>query len=379
MIYLDNAATTWPKPESVYLAVDHAMRECGGNPGRSGHSLSLAAGKIIDETRYLLSQFFHAEEASRVVFTQNCTDALNLAIKGILKPGDHAITGSMEHNSVARPLEALKQTGVEITKLPVSPEYGLNPQDVKAAIKPNTKLVVLSHASNVAGTVNPIAQIGAITREAGVFFLVDAAQSAGILPIDVQEQHIDLLAFPGHKGLFGPQGTGGLYIRTGVDLETMKQGGTGTQSRSLLQPSELPEKYESGTLNTPGIAGLGAGVKFLLSQGVEAIMKKEEELTNRLTEGLSNINGIRLYGPTAGMRRTGVVSFNIEGMDSMDVAMILSQSFDIAVRAGLHCAPDAHETLGTLETGTVRASLSVLNTPKDIDAFLEAVSAIAQG
>jgi len=377
MIYLDNAATSWPKPESVYLAVEKAMREWGGNPGRSGHKMSLQAGKAIEETRHLLARLFNAPQPERIIFTLNTTDGINLAMKGLLVPGDHVITGSMEHNAVARPLESLKAKGIEVTKVPVSPLWGINPADIAKAVQKNTRMVVLNHASNVTGTVNPIAEIGAFCREQGLVFLVDAAQTAGVLPIDVQKMNIDLLAFPGHKGLLGPQGTGGLVISPAISLQPLKEGGTGSDSKSLFQPEQSPDRYESGTANTPGIAGLGAGVRFILEEGLEKIRGKERCLTERLFSGLQNIPGAVIYGPPAGEERTAVVSLNLEGLDALEAAVILDQAFDIAVRAGLHCAPDAHATLGTLEKGTIRLSPGYFNTEKDIDAVVAALAAIA--
>ena len=376
MIYLDNAATSWPKPEGVYLAVEKAMRE-GGNPGRSGHKMSLQAGRMIDETRHLLARFFNAPAGDRIIFTLNATEAINLALKGLLKPGDHVISGAMEHNAVARPLESLQEKGVEVTKVVTSARTGIDPAAVEAAIKSNTKLVVVCHASNVTGTINPIGKIGKLCRERGILFLVDGAQSAGYLPIDVQDMCIDLLAFPGHKGLLGPQGVGGLYISPDISPVPLKEGGTGSDSHSLLQPLKSPDRYESGSQNTPGIAGLGEGLKFILKEGLETIGAKESILVNRLLEGLQTIPGVILYGPPSGEKRAPVISLNIAGTDSLEVALILDQAFDIAVRAGLHCAPEAHRVLGTLEKGTVRLSLSYFNTEEEIDLCLEALASIA--
>lgn len=378
MVYLDNAATSWPKPESVYLAVDRAGREYSGNPGRSGHKLSLAAGRVVEEARFLVARLFGISKPECVIFTQNTTDSLNLALKGVLSAGDHVITSSMEHNSVARPLNALNDIGVDYTKISTSPETGADMKAVESAIRDNTKLMVFSHVSNVTGTVNPIEEIGALCRKRGIIFLVDAAQSAGVMPIDVNRMNIDLLAFPGHKGLFGPQGTGGLYIRGGVSVSPLKQGGTGSQSELLSQPEHSPDKYESGTPNTPGLAGLAAGVRYLLNEGVEAIQKKEARLTNRLIEGISEIKGITIYGPPAGPNRSGVVSIAIDGMDTMEAAFVLDNVFDIAVRAGLHCAPDAHRTLGTLHNGgTIRISIGSLNSDSDIDCCIQALAALS--
>lgn len=378
MIYLDNAATSWPKPEEVYLAADRALRH-GGNPGRSGHKLSIAAGRTVEEARILLAHLFAVPKPESIVFTLNTTDALNLAIKGILKKGDHVITSAMEHNSVARPLEALKSNGIEVTKVASSPISGVDMQEVQAAIKENTRLMVFSHVSNVTGTVNPIAEIGELCHDNGILFLVDAAQSAGVIPINVEKMKIDLLAFPGHKSLLGPVGTGGLFIREGLSLKPIREGGTGSFSELLSQPEKIPDRYESGTLNTSGIAGLAAGVRFLLEQGVETLQEKEAALTNRLLEGISQISGITAFGPPPGKLRTGVVSLLINGVEPAQAAIILDNVFDIAVRAGLHCAPDTHRTLGTLETGgTVRFSIGAFNTEEEIDFCLEALHSIVE-
>jgi cysteine desulfurase family protein len=373
LIYLDNAATAWPKPEKVYETADRVLRR-SGNPGRSGHRLSLEAGKYIEETRFLLARFFHAPAPANIVFTLNTTDALNLAIKGLTAPGDHVITGSMEHNSVARPLETLKAAGLVYTKVTTDMKRGTDPDEVKRAFRKNTKLVVVNHVSNVTGTENPIAEIAALCRERGVLFLLDAAQSAGYFPIDLEATQIDLMAFPGHKGLLGPQGTGGLYIRDGLELRTLREGGTGTHSEDLAQPSELPSRYESGTANTAGIAALGEGVRYVTETGLGKIADTIAVLTNRLIEALTDIKGIRIYGPPPGPARRGVVSVTLDAMDSAQAALILDNSFNIAVRSGLHCAPDAHRTLGTLAIGgTVRISVGHFTTEQDIDACVAAL------
>lgn len=377
MIYLDNAATSGRKPEAVYEAINRALRECSGNPGRSGHKVSLEAGQIVQETRFLCSRLFNAESPETIAFCCNATDALNLAIHGSLKPGDHVITSQMEHNSVARPLETLKGSGVNVTKIRTDTEHGVEPVDVADAIRSNTKMVVLTHVSNVLGTVNDIGAIGRICREAGVTFLVDAAQSAGAMNIDVQKMNIDMLAFPGHKCLFGPQGTGGLYIRQGVDLQPLKQGGTGSKSEMLLQPEQRPDRYESGTLNVPGIAGLGAGISFLAETGMDAVEAKEKALIQKLVKGLDSIAGVHLYGPGAGTVRGSVVSFTMKDQEPMMISLLLDQIFDIAVRAGLHCAPDAHALCGTLGTGgMVRVSPGFFTTEEEIDVFLDAVESL---
>jgi cysteine desulfurase family protein len=379
MIYLDNAATTWPKPEQVYESVIDAMRRGGGNPGRSAHRTSVEAGKILDRARSSLAKLFGAKDPGRIVFAHNATDALNLAIGGVLVPGDHALISSMEHNSVTRPLEHLARRGIAYDKVPMDPAAGVDPQDVAKALRPNTKLVAMTHASNVTGTVNPLGAVGALCRDRGVLFLVDAAQSAGSLPIDVEALKIDLLAFPGHKGLLGPTGTGGLYLADGVDVEPSRYGGTGVFSESTSQPDELPYRYESGTQNVHGLAGLEAGVRFILDETPGKIHARELFLTNMLIRGLGELPNVTVYGPPAGAERAAVVSFNIEGMNAAEAALILDASFDIALRSGLHCAPDAHRTLGTIDRGgTIRVSPGFFNTEDDIARCLEAVTAIAR-
>jgi len=378
IIYFDNAATTWPKPEAVYKASDYFMREQGANPGRSGHRMALAAGQIIVEARNLIASLFNIPESSQVIFTLNTTEALNLGIKGLLKPGDHVITSSIEHNSVVRPLETLRNKGVEVTKLATSASCGLLPIQVEEAIKENTKLIILTHASNVTGVINPIREIGKIARARGVLFMVDSAQTAGVFPIDVQAMCIDMLAFAGHKGLLGPQGVGGLYLRSDLQLTPLKEGGTGSHSESPLQPEKSPDRYESGTFNTPGIAGLAAGLLFLSQIGLEQVRAKERMLTERLLSGLALIPKVILYGPPTGTERASVISFNIEGMDPSEVSLIMDQSFEIATRSGLHCAPDAHRSIGTLPKGTVRLSLGYFNTVEEVDKCLEAVTMIVE-
>ena len=308
MIYLDYAATSGKKPDEVYTAADHALREVSGNPGRSGHKVSLAAGSLVAEARLLCSRLFHAESMETIAFGVNTSEALNLGIFGIVEPGDHVITSSLEHNSVARPLEHLKDEGAEVTKITADLQSGVDPDEVEAAIKENTKLVVMTHISNVTGAVNDIAAIGDVCRRHGVTFMVDAAQSAGVRPIDVQAMKIDMLAFPGHKCLYGPQGTGGLYISPQVDLKPLLVGGTGTQSELLHQPTSRPERYESGTLNVPGLAGLAKGVEFILKTGIDAIEQKEHELMARLIGGIREYGNITILGPQSAENRAAVLS-----------------------------------------------------------------------
>lgn len=340
--------------------------------------MALMAGRIINETRALIAQLFNIPEPSQVIFTSNATEALNLGIKGLLKPGDHVITGTFEHNSVVRPLERMCERGIEVTKLPASLSQGVLPVQVEEAVQSNTRLIILNHASNVTGVINPIREIGRIARDKGLVFMVDAAQSAGTLPIDVQAMKIDLLAFPGHKGLLGPQGTGGLYIRENLSLVPLEEGGTGGNSEFLTQPDLCPDRYESGTLNTSGIAGLGAGINYIFEEGLETIRRKERMLTEHLLTGLEEIPGVIIYGPPRGMERAPVVSFNITDKEPADVSFLLDKMYDIATRPGLHCAPDAHRTLGTFKHGTVRLSFGYFNTIEEVDQCLAAISAIAR-
>jgi len=377
-IYLDNAATTFPKPESVYLAIDYFNRHMGGNPGRGSHQATLSAGSIVMEGREELAGLFNVEDSLRISFTANITEALNLALKGILLPGDHVITSSMEHNSVARPLHGLSALGVQWTQVACSPDGSLDPEDIRRAIQPNTRLICLLHASNVTGTIMPLKEVGAIARENGIIFMVDSAQTAGLLPLDVVEQNIDILTFTGHKALFGPQGTGGLYVHPGIIIKPLKEGGTGSLSENLVHPDFMPDRFESGTMNTPGIAGLTAGVRFIRETGIEKIRQHEIKLGQILLEGLRDIPGVSVYGPAQPQNRVAVVAFNIEDRDCGDVSMHLDHRFGIIARSGLHCAPLAHQTIGTFELGACRFSPGYFNTLEDVEAALQAVYQISR-
>jgi len=377
MIYFDNAATSWPKPPAVRAALDGYFGEAGGNPGRSGHRMSVAAARIVENARESLVELINAGDPSRIVFTQNATHALNLALHGLLRPGDHVVTTSMEHNSVMRPLRHQESLGVEATVVACTPEGTLDLEAVRGAIRRDTRLLVTTHASNVAGTLNPVAELAALAREKNVAYLLDAAQTAGAVPIDVREMGLDLLAFTGHKGLLGPTGTGGLYIREGLALAPLMRGGTGSDSAHETQPEFLPDAYESGTLNLAGIAGLGAAVRFLLEIGIEAVRTHEQKLIAHLLAGASEISGLTLYGPKDAARQCGLVSFNLASALPSEVGLILDQSFGIMARTGLHCAPSAHRTLGTFPTGTVRFSFGWFNTPAEVERALEALRQIA--
>jgi cysteine desulfurase family protein len=379
MIYLDNAATSWPKPESVYLTMDQFMRNKGGSPGRGGHSMAAAAQEVIEETRTLIARFINAPEIQRVVFTLNCTDALNIGLKGFLKPGDHVITSCIGHNSVVRPLNKLvKQDRISITRIPPSPNTGVvSGEDIEDAITKDTRLLVITHASNVTGIIQPISEYGKIARKHNLAFMVDAAQTAGKHPVDVQDSKVDLLALSGHKGLFGPQGTGVLWVSSRVELETSREGGTGSHSEQEEQPGVWPYRCESGTVNGVGISGLGAGVKYILNEGMDKISNYELSLVHRLIEGLSNIPGFTLYGTERENVQAPVLSFNIKGYDPGEVGAILDQAFDIKVRTGLHCAPAVHRNIGTYPSGTIRLSPGYFNTIEEIDLTLKALKEIA--
>ncbi len=381
VIYLDNAATSWPKPPQVKEAMNRFMEEIGANPGRSGHSLSIEAARIIYEARESLSVLFHVKDSSRIVFTLNATESINLALKGLLNYKDHVITSSMEHNSVMRPLRDLEKRGIELSIIPCSKEGMLDPQEVERKIRSNTRMVVLNHASNVAGTLLPTRDVGFIARKHNLFFLVDAAQTAGAYPIDVEKEGIDLLAFTGHKSLYGPQGTGGLVIGERINEKEMiplKQGGTGSRSEFEEQPDFLPDRFESGTLNTVGIAGLLAGIKFVLKNGVELIRQDEMTLTKKLIEGLKEIPQVKIYGPGSHQNRIATLSFNFPRLSPSNGALRLEKEFGILCRPGLHCAPAAHHTLGTFPEGTIRFGLSAFNTEAEIETAIQAVSQISK-
>jgi len=377
-IYMDNAATSFPKPEAVYKAVDHFNRFLGASPGRGSHRQTLQAGSILEDARDSLATLFNIKNSSQIAFCLNVTDALNTGIKGLLKPGDHVITTSMEHNAVARPLMALSRRGIEWSVVPCSAEGILDPNGIEKAVKGNTRLICILHASNLSGTIMPIAEVGKIAREHGIVFMIDSAQTAGILDLDVERQSIDILAFTGHKGLFGPQGTGGIYIRPGLQISPLKEGGTGSFSESMEQPDFMPDRFESGTLNTPGIAGLLAGVKFILEIGRDNICQHEQKLTRMLLDGLQAIKKVKIYGSVSERERTAVVAFNIEGMDCGLLSMQLDYEYGIITRSGLHCTPLAHQTMGTLQTGSCRLSPGYFSTENDMDNVLQAVHNIAR-
>ncbi|WP_415876245.1 aminotransferase class V-fold PLP-dependent enzyme [Clostridium sp.] len=375
MMYLDNAATSFPKPLCVYDAVNDCLRNYCANPGRASHALSLQCELKIIECRENLAKLLNIDNPMRIIFTSNTTEGLNIAIKGVLHPGDHVITTMIEHNSVLRPLESLKKIGVEITMLSVDSNGYVSLSEIKNSIKKNTKALVINQGSNVLGTIQDIESIGNFTKSIGILLIVDAAQTAGYADIDVKQMNIDLLAFPGHKSLFGIQGTGGLYISENLDIPPLKEGGTGSISDSLIQPDFMPDKMESGTLNTPGIVGLCEGVKFILSKGLINIRNHEISLLEHLTEELSKLPFIKLYGELEASKKTPVLSFNMDGFDSSEVGRLLNEK-NIYIRSGYHCAPMIHKIIGTERIGTVRISPGYFTNHEDIENLIIALKNI---
>ena len=375
MIYFDNAATTFPKPKKVIEAVNDCLVNYCANPGRSSYKLALQASRAVYGVRETLAELFGISEPLRVVFTSSATESLNLGIKGSLKRGDHVITTSMEHNSVMRPLSRLKEDGIEVSIIECSKEGVIDIKDIENEIKPNTRMVICTHASNVTGTIMPVKEVGRICRKSGIIFLVDAAQSAGVLDIDVEDMGIDLLAAPGHKGLMGIQGTGILYVGERTDLAPLKEGGTGSSSDQIVQPAAIPDKFESGTLNLPGIISIGAGVSFIKEMGLAKLRKHEENLTRIFLEGVKNIAGATIYGH--GSPATSVVSMNLNNIGSSEFANILDEEFEICTRAGLHCSPLAHMTMGTVEAAAVRFSFGCFNTEDEVAKGIDAIYEIS--
>jgi cysteine desulfurase family protein len=382
-IYLDNAATSWPKPPAVYDAVDRYQRRVGAPAGRSSYRQAGEAAQLVETTRGRLARLIGVQEKERVVFTFNGTDSLNMALLGLLRPGDHVVTSVVEHNSVLRPLRHLEMAGViEITRVGCGKDGVIDPDQFAQALRRDTRLFALVHASNVTGTIQPVQDVGRIAHQHGVVLLVDAAQSLGHLPIDVQQLPCDLLASSGHKGLLGPLGTGILYLAPGIEqrISSFRLGGTGSQSADDQQPLFLPDKYESGNLNLPGIAGLAAGVESIQQRGIPSIRDHQQALTKRMLEGLRDIPGITIHGPARPDRQVGVVSISVSGYDPQEVSAILDVSQGIQVRSGLHCAPRMHQALGTDRLGgTVRFSFGQFNDAAHIDQALAAVGQLTYG
>ena len=380
MIYLDNAATSWPKPEDVYETLGQFLRDAGANPGRAGHRMAVAAADAIAECRTGIARLINAESPDRVVFTSNTTDSLNMAILGLLRPGDHAITTSMEHNSVTRPLHLAERNGSGVTIVEASPDGWVDPAQIEAAILPETRLIVSTQGSNATGAAMPIAAFADIAQKQGILLLVDGAQTLGAMPVDVQRLGVDLFAFPGHKGLLGPTGTGGLYIGSRVDLEAfvpLRSGGTGVQSEDDEQPMLLPYRYEAGTVNTAGIAALAKGVHYVAERGVDDIAAHERVLMDRLVAGLSATGGVFVFPVRNPDERAAVVSFVIEGWTPADAGAVLDQTFDIACRVGLHCAPMAMRTIDAMPRGTIRFSPGPFTTEDEIDQAIDAIRELA--
>lgn len=373
-IYMDNAATTFPKPERVYEEMDSYLRKLGVNAGRGAYQKALQADRLLFKTRRALGDLFQVDDTSHIVFTKNITEALNLALKGLLKEGDHVITSSMEHNALWRPLVSLrKNLGVEVTPIHCTQEGELDFTALEEAVKENTRLIAVTQASNLLGTILPLQKIVSVAQKYNLLTLVDTAQTAGSIPIHLKETGIQLLAFTGHKGLFGPPGTGGLIIHPQVHIHPLLEGGTGGDSSREEMPPHRPDALEAGTLNISGLVGLGAGVEFILEEGLETIRKKEILLTRRLLEGLLQIEGVEIYGVQDPEKRVPLVSFNLKGIGSHQVAYLLDTGYGIMVRAGLHCTPKAHELLGTEKRGAVRVGLSYFNTEEEVEALLTAL------
>jgi cysteine desulfurase family protein len=380
--YLDNAATSWPKPDRVLAAMDRYHRELGAAAGRGATRAAAEVDATIARCRLRAAQLVNAESSDRISFTFNGTDSLNIAIHGVLKPGDHVVTSTLEHNSVLRPLSELRQRiGIETTFIEPEPNGRVDPAKFKAALRPNTKLVALIHASNVTGVIQPIDDVGEIARQAGAFMLVDAAQTAGHLPIDVRKSPIDMLACPGHKGLLGPLGTGLLYLRPGIEqhVASFRQGGTGSLSEEDRQPDRLPDKYESGNHNAPGLFGLEAALAWLEQQPLHERHQHELDLQRRAVEALRGLPAVQLFASDlADDSLVGVLSFVIDGFDPQEIATILDHDFQVQVRAGLHCAPGAHRSLGTIDNGgTVRVSFGPANQPDDVDRLVAAIRSLS--
>lgn len=373
MIYFDNAATSYPKPESVYQRIDYILRHIGGNPGSSGHRMAIDASRVIFEARESAARLFNIQNAERIAFTKNATEAINAAFKGILKAGDHVITTSIEHNAVVKPLKRLEKEGVNVTRVKADKEGLVRIEDIEKALTKETRLVSVVHASNVFGAILPVEEIGRMCRKKGILFMIDAAQTAGTMPIDIELLNVDIFCATGHKSLFGPQGTGLLYVREGIEPLPLIDGGIGEDD----EVKKMPERFEAGTMNTPGIGGLGAGIEFLLKEGIGKIRQYEEGLIKQILDGLRSIKAVKILGPLDEKKRTCLVSFTMGGKEPSDVGYRLDNEFGIMTRCGLHCAPYAHKAAGTYPSGAVRVSPGYFNTHNEIEEFLRAVREIA--
>jgi cysteine desulfurase family protein len=376
-IYLDNAATSWPKPETVIEAMSGFMRQYAGSPGRSAHQFSIASARVIYEARALFADFFKVPDSSRVIFTSGATAAINMALRGLIHKGDHVVCSSMEHNSVIRPLRMLEAEGLISVSIAEADPYGYcNAECIQKVMNPRTALVILTHASNVNGCINPVREIGQLCRERKIKLVLDAAQTAGLIPISLKDDFIDVLIFSGHKKLMGPQGTGGMCINSETEVNPVFAGGTGSHSEWEEQPDFYPDKLEAGTPNTPGIAGLMAGLRFVIETGQEKSFKHVSMLTQYLKEELSRIEGIKILESPPGMSCTPIVSFNMEGISSSDLAGMLDRDYSIMLRAGLHCSPLAHKSLGSFPDGSLRAGIGYFNTEEEIGIFISELKKI---
>jgi cysteine desulfurase family protein len=377
--YLDNAATSYPKPNVVINTISNFMKNIGATAGRGAYKSAITADRLIFDCRNNICKLFNGKDPSKVIFTYNITDSLNILINGILNPGDHVITSSLEHNSVWRPLKTLQRDkNIQISQVPCTSKGITNPKDVEKLIRENTKFIVFTHASNVLGTIQPIREIGALAKKHNIIFLVDSAQTAGAYPIDVQKDNIDILAFTGHKSLFGPTGTGGFLLNCDTNIRPLKSGGTGEDSKNPYQPDFYPNKFEAGTLNVAGIVGLGEGIKYISNLGVENIRAKEDEVIEYALKRLEEIPKICIYGPKDPQKIVGVISFNIKGISGEEIAFKLDQEYDIMIRVGFHCAPTAHRIMGTYEIGAMRIGIGYFNTKKDIDILTDALKNIVK-
>ena len=380
MIYLDHPATSWPKPPSVIQAMNDFLEKAGGNPGRSGHSLSIAAGRVVYDTREALAHFFGAPKTDSVIFTHNATHALNMVIQTVLKPGDKVVTTCIEHNSVMRPLRDVEKLGVQVLTLPCSLTGAVHQDEYCDFLKRGVRLVVLNHASNVIGQITEVAALSRVARAAGAMILLDAAQTAGVIPINAQEMEVDYIAFTGHKALLGPPGTGGLILctdRAAKEIGALISGGTGSRSQSEHQPDDLPDKLESGTPNGVGIAGLGAAIDWINEYGMQRMQEHHTRLIKHLVDGLAEIGGVEVFGPPSDIERAPLVSFQVKNKSVSEVGLRLDNQYDILCRVGLHCAPAAHRTLGTFPDGAIRFGVGPFTSDDDIDFAIKAVREIA--
>lgn len=377
MIYFDNAATSLIKPPEVAEAMIGALTSAG-NPGRGVHEAALSASRILYDARCALADLFGAESPGQIAFTANATQSLNTAIKGVLRPGDHVITTALEHNSVLRPLYEMEARGAELSIIASDSLGRIRYEDIETAIRPNTRAIVCTHASNLTGNLVDVARIGAIAHAHGLLLIVDASQTAGVFPIDVQAMHIDILCFTGHKSLLGPQGTGGLYVRKGISVAPLMSGGSGIKTYSKTHPSDMPACLEAGTINTHGVAGLGAAIRYIQKTGIDTIREKELSLMRAFYDGVRTVPGVTVYGDFSAPQRCAIVSLNIRDYDSAEVSDALAQQYGIATRPGAHCAPLMHEALGTVHQGAVRFSFSHFNTMEEIKLAIAAVRELAE-